>query len=143
MTRKELTMIEDDLKNLAAMTLAEAKNLFRDYFNCNPPKRSRSFYNYVIGYRMQELAFGGLSMDTKKLLLSFDTKAQSTKKKLLAPAGTSIIKNYKGKDYEIRILEHGFCFDGRHYKSLSGIAKKITGMRISGKVFFGFTERKR
>ena len=82
-------------------------------------------------------------MDTKKLLLSFDTKAQSTKKKLLAPAGTSIIKNYKGKDYEIRILENGFCFDGRHYKSLSGIAKNITGMRISGKVFFGFTERKR
>lgn len=136
-------MIEDDLKALARMTLPELKRLFSDYFNCKPPKRSRSFYNYMIGYRMQELAYGGLSMDSKKLLLSFNIKAQSTKKKLLAPAGTSIIKNYKGKDYEIRILENGFCFEGKHYKSLSGIAKKITGMRISGKVFFGFTERKR
>ena len=136
-------MIEDDLKALDAMTLPEAKKLFMEYFNCKPPKRSRSFYTYVIGYRMQELAYGGLSMDSRKLLLNFDIKSQSCKKKLLAPVGTSIVKNYKGRDYQIRILDNGFSFNGKHYRSLSGIAKKITGMKISGKVFFGFTERKR
>ena len=135
-------MIEDDLKALDAMTLPEVKQLFRDYFNCNPPKRCRSFFINTIGYRMQELAYGGLTTETKNFLIREEPSQPLTKRKLIAPVGTTIIKTYKGTDFNIRVLENGYELEGHHYKSLSGIARKITGMKISGKRFLGFTERK-
>lgn len=135
-------MIEDDLKALNAMTLPEAKRLFRDYFNCKAPKRSRSFFINAIGYRMQELAYGGLSTETKNFLIREETSQPATKRKLIAPVGTTIIKTYKGTDFNVRVLENGYELEGHHYKSLSGIARKITGMKISGKRFLGFAERK-
>ena len=135
-------MIEDDLKALCKMTLPEVKQVFGSYFNCKPPKRSRNFFINTIGYRMQELAYGGLSMETKNFLIREDISAPVPKKKLIAPVGTIIIKNYKGTDFHIRVLENGFDLNGQHYKSLSGVAKKITGMKISGKRFLGFKERK-
>lgn len=131
-------MIENELNALENMTLSEVKRLFYDYFNCPPPRRSRSFFIHTIGYRMQELAFGGLSMQTKNFLIKNNEKTAVPQKKLIAPVGTTIIKNYKGIDFQIRVLENGFDLNGQHYKSLSGIAKKITGMKISGRAFLGF-----
>ncbi len=134
-------MIEQELEKLNAMSLPEIKNLFLRYFNYKATARSKEFYLYKIAYRMQELEFGGLASSTKNLLIKMEVTPKAASKKSVAPIGTRIIKNYKGKDYEIRVTENGFDLDGQHFKSLSGMAKKITGMKISGNVFFGLGQR--
>lgn len=134
-------MIEEELEKLAAMSLVDLKKLFLRYFNCHPPLRAKDFYVTHIAYRMQELEFGGLSSATKELLAKMYAKDAKPKKQTVAPVGTKIIKNYKGQDYVIKVLESGYDLDGQHFKTLSGMAKKITGMKISGNAFFGLGQR--
>jgi len=129
-------MIETDIKQLNTMNTTELKKMFLRYFRYTPIKRGKEFYVSSIAYRMQELEFGGLPTTTKNLLIQMHTKTAPQKKKTIAPIGTRIIKTYKGQEYVVRVLENGFDLDGKHFKTLSGMAKKITGMKISGKVFF-------
>lgn len=51
--------------------------------------------------------------------------------------GTKIKRSYKGNIYEIEAVNNGYLYKGKLYKSLSGIAKEITGRNWNGKVFFG------
>lgn len=51
--------------------------------------------------------------------------------------GTEIIRKYKGETYRLRVVYGGFEMDNEFYKSLSAVAYKITGRRISGKEFWG------
>ena len=134
-------MIEEELNNLNTMSLVELKKLFLRYFNYHPPLRAKDFYVNHIAYRMQELEFGGLSAATKELLAKMYVKDSKPKKQMIAPVGTKIIKNYKGKDYVIRVLDNGYDLDGQYFKTLSSIAKKITGMKISGNVFLGLKQK--
>ncbi len=51
--------------------------------------------------------------------------------------GTKFIRSYKGIKYEVEVSEKGFIYNGKIYKSLSAIAKLITGTQWNGKLFFG------
>jgi DUF2924 family protein len=55
--------------------------------------------------------------------------------------GTILTRRYKGRTLQVEILEHGFAFDGRTYRSLSAVAKAVTGSHCSGHFFFGLTEK--
>ena len=103
--------------------------------------KTKEAYILKLSYRMQELEFGGLSSASRSFLSKISAKAPNVKKVAIAPIGTKIIKQYKGRDYVIRVLENGYDLDGQRFKSLSGMAKKITGMKISGSAFFGFNLR--
>jgi hypothetical protein len=50
--------------------------------------------------------------------------------------GTKFIRSYKGEKYEVEVVKDGFLFRGEIYKSLSAIARKITGAQWNGKIFF-------
>ena len=139
-------MIEEDLAKLNTMNINELKKLFLCYFNAHPTLKTKEAYileAYILklSYRMQELEFGGLSSASRSFLSKISAKAPNVKKVAIAPIGTKIIKQYKGHDYVIRVLENGYELDGQRFKSLSGMAKKITGMKISGSAFFGFNLR--
>ena len=63
---------------------------------------------------------------------------RSRKKNPMRLAGTKLYRVYRGKQYEVTIVrDKEFVFNGETYKSLSAIARKITGMRWNGKQFFG------
>lgn len=134
-------MIEEDLAKLNTMNISELKKLFLRYFNAHPTLKTKEAYILKLSYRMQELEFGGLSSASRSFLNKISAKAPNVKKVAIAPIGTKIIKQYKGRDYVIRVLENGYELDGQRFKSLSGMAKKITGMKISGSAFFGFNLR--
>jgi hypothetical protein len=59
----------------------------------------------------------------------------------LPKAGTTITKKYKGKTINVRVLEKGFAYDGKQYRSLSAVAKQITGSIWNGYLFFGLIKR--
>ena len=54
----------------------------------------------------------------------------------LPPPGTVLVRPYKGRTLQVRILTDGFAYQGRVYRSLSAVAKAITGSHCSGHLFF-------
>ena len=63
-------------------------------------------------------------------------KQPKWKDRRLLPVGTIITKHFKGRVLEILVTEDGFKYEGRTYKSISGLAMEITGYPVSGYVFF-------
>jgi len=104
-------------------------------------------------YRQQELEKGGLSPEAKirlqELIRKYDpinnksmringkkeSEAKLDKSRLPIP-GTVITRKYKGKLLEVKVLEKGFEFEGKSYRSLTGIVKQITGSQWNGYNFF-------
>ena len=83
---------------------------------------------------LRELRFGGLDAKTKSLLENMDNSIIPEKP---LPTGTEIIRKFKGETYRLRVVVGGFEMDNEFYKSLSAVAYKITGRKISGKEFWG------
>ncbi len=98
-------------------------------------------------YEKQKEFFGDLSNTSKKqldkLILNYEKdktinlKDVQKSKSQIFPVGTKLIREYKGQIYEVIILDNGYQYSGKIYKSLSAIANYITGTRWNGKVFFG------
>ena len=106
------------------------------------PLLSRELLVAAIAYRVQEIAFGGLRPQPQRQLRHF---AQQLKiggqirihaRPDLAP-GTRLVREWQGRSYQVMVLEDGFSWQGTHYRSLSAIAREITGTPWSGPLFFG------
>jgi hypothetical protein len=74
-------------------------------------------------------------------LASSDSKPKRDPR-LPAP-GTVLIRQYHGREIRVLVLDDGFEWDGRHFRSLSEAARHVTGSRWNGRLFWGLTERKR
>jgi hypothetical protein len=55
--------------------------------------------------------------------------------------GTILTRRYKGRTLQVEVREHGFAFDGQVYRSLSAVAKAVTGSHCSGHFFFGLAKK--
>jgi hypothetical protein len=102
----------------------------------------RSFLARAVAYRLQEKAFGGLKPSTRRLLarVAEETTAGSSPKKpqiRKAQSGTILIREWQGTAHRVTMLDDGVSFNGKHYRSLSEVAREITGSRWSGPRFFG------
>jgi hypothetical protein len=58
----------------------------------------------------------------------------------LPPAGTVISRHYKGEELRVTVLPEGFEFEGERFKSLSAVAKAVTGQHVNGRAFFKLTK---
>ena len=119
----------------------ELKQMWRQLFDKEPPGFSRSYLISRLAYRIQELAFGGLKPTTRAKLNALadalDPKA-ARKRVVNGPVvGTQLIREWRGTEHRVRVLADGFEWEGRRYKSLSAVARAITGTRWNGPVFFG------
>jgi hypothetical protein len=125
--------------DLEGKSLIEMKQLYNDIMP-SPLKThaSRDHLRPRLAYRLQELAFGGLSENAKSKLLKIaegdNPKKFANHSNLLA--GTKICKEWNGTQYEVEVLKDGFEHKGRKFKSLSAIAKVITGTKWNGLKFF-------
>lgn len=74
-----------------------------------------------------------------KLVEQYDQtqKVDNVSKALTITDGTKLVREFKGKRYSVTVIQNGYEFDGKKYKSLSAIANEITGTRWNGKKFFG------
>jgi Protein of unknown function (DUF2924) len=101
----------------------------------------RSFLTRAIIYRLQERAYGGLKPSTRRLLAraAEETATGSSKKPQtrMAHSGTILIREWQGKAHRVTMLDDGVSFKGKRYRSLSEVAREITGSRWSGPRFFG------
>jgi hypothetical protein len=91
---------------------------------------------------MQENSYGGLGTATRKRLrkLAAELEANPTANVVDMPRikpGTRLIREWHGEMHAVTTTEQGFNYAGKHYKSLSEVARFITGTRWSGPRFFG------
>jgi hypothetical protein len=100
-------------------------------------------------YFIQEQLFGGIdpkiTASLERIGETLVKAPESRKKKInynLPGNGAVIIKEWKGQRLEIRIIEGGFEYNGGKYKSLSLLAKTISGYAVSGPIFFGLRKSK-
>jgi Protein of unknown function (DUF2924) len=102
----------------------------------------RSFLIRAIAYRLQEQAFGGLKSSTRRQLarVAQETADGNSPKKpqsRKAGTGTILVREWQGNSHHVTVLDDGVALNGKRYRSLSEVAREITGSRWSGPRFFG------
>ena len=138
------------LAALKAMSVNELKAEWQALFDAPAPNNSRTFLEGRLAYRIQELTYGGPDKQTRRLLdlLADEVEGTLTRKAQIADprnpvVGTKLIREWDGVAHTVTVLREGFDWDGRRYKSLSAVARAITGTRWNGYRFFGLRERER
>ena len=115
-------------------------------FGREPPKHiSRKIMVRELAYQAQAEALGGLSPVTLNRLLRLAAMIKKDPATLLEASpqikpGTRLIREWKGEVHEITVLEDGVSHKGQRYRSLSEVARAITGTRWSGPAFFGLKQ---
>ena len=142
----------DVLGRLAALKTTatpDLKQQWRDLFGKEPPPYNRRFLESRLGYRIQELAYGGLKPETlarlEKLGEQFDGGKVAVRRIRgddRPPVGTRLIREYQGVEHVITVMRDGYEYQGRPYQTLSTIARAITGTRWNGWVFFGLKSQR-
>ena len=140
-------MSDQVLARLAALKTTptpKLKEQWRQLFESAPPAFNRRYLESRLAYRIQELAYGGLKPETvrrlEKLGEELDGGRVDVRKR---PAndrpisGTRLIREYQGVEHCVTVRDDDFEYQGRPYKSLSAIARAITGTQWNGLTFFG------
>ena len=138
------------LKQVAELANLDFRGLqarWRTLFGAKPPKASATYLRRRLAYRLQELAFGGLSEDARhrltEIAAALEHPEAGKRRKDLPVPGTRLVRQWNGARHEVTVTAEGFEYQGRPYRSLSAIARTITGTRWNGPAFFGLrTARK-
>jgi hypothetical protein len=130
------------LEALPALSPAELRSEWRRLYRSQPPRLSRDLLIRAIAYRMQELRYGGLSKTIKRKLVTLATAPQSEGEMVSEPVqkisrGARLVREWNGRTHSVTVQEEGFTYAGRSYRSLTAIAREITGAHWSGPRFFG------
>ncbi|NIY97355.1 MAG: DUF2924 domain-containing protein [Oceanospirillaceae bacterium] len=133
------------LAALKTTSTPDLKQQWRDLFDSEPPPFNRRYLESRLAYRIQELAYGGLKLETIRRLEMLGEELDGGDKKKRGMrldrdrpiTGTRLLREWQGVEYIVTVTADGFEWQGRPSKSLSAIARAITGTRWNGWVFFG------
>lgn len=149
--------IPEIIAELRAMTVPELVEQYEVVFGKPPRVKHRQWLWRRIAWKVQEQRLGGLSTVAKRRLdelisdLDLPLDGEGTKHGTLSgkgarqgdpPVGTTLTREWKGQEVQATSVEGGWEHDGVLYRSLSGVAKAVTGSHLSGRAWFGLTKRK-
>ena len=126
--------------DIEAMDRAALMTAWSDLFQSPVPKGlSQPFLRRFLAFEAQARRFGGLP---KRFLADLDRQADGKAARLdaaLKPGGR-LLREWNGVTHAVEVIDEGFRWNGRTYRSLSAVARAITGARWSGPRFFGLQE---
>jgi hypothetical protein len=145
---------------LQRMTVADLRVQYIELFGEETRSRNKTWLFRACAWRIQELAFGGLSerakQRAKEIVRECDVRPRhrdvvpplpGTNAKVISfqpePVsnnplpGTVLTREYKGREIRVRVLDAGYEYEGQPYRSLSAVAKAVTGSHWNGRAFFG------
>lgn len=128
---------------LETMPPADLQAAWDRHYGATAPSLSPDLLRRGLAYRLQEKKLGRLDRRTAASLARYDSEniptisMMSTGPKL--STGTKLIRDWHGVGHSVTVLDNGFEYDGKHWKSLTAIARHITGTKWSGPRFFGLT----
>ena len=135
--------LANDIASLSDLNTMSLRQRWAELFDIEPATRiSRDLLIRAIAWRMQEKAHGGLSKAAQHQLARHADEFRSLGSMSVSSGadykpGTKLIREWQGKVHEVVILDDGYIWSGKKYRSLSEIARGITGTRWSGPRFFG------
>jgi hypothetical protein len=148
----ELSTAQNAVAKLTAleqMDHAALRAEWRRLYRAHPPKRvTRDLLMLAVAWKIQEQAYGGLGAATKRRLadlaetLERDGDVKRSRVARVRP-GAKLVREWRGETHTVIVCEDGFEWKGRHWRSLSVVARKITGGHWSGPRFFGLKEKAR
>ena len=133
---------------LASLATPELRRRWQQLYRVEPPARlSRDLLIRGVAYQLQERALGGLTPSTKRKLRTFGRKLKTGSQATLAPGlslkpGSKLVREWRSRSHTVTVLEDGFGYAGQRYRSLTKIARAITGAHWSGPRFFGLNTAK-
>ena len=134
------------IAGLKAKSLPELREVWRELFDREPPVLGRRYLEDRLSYQLQVLHHGGLSDRARRkldaLVDQLDPKAARRRDPGRPIAGTQLRREWKGVEHTATVLTEGYEWQGRPYRSLSAIARAITGTRWNGLVFFGLKSQR-
>ena len=146
-------MTDTVLARLAALKTTptlDLKRQWRDLFEKEPPPYNRRYLESRLAYRIQELAYGGLKPETIRRLEALGEQLDGGNvvlRRIRADAkpisGTRLIREWQGVEHVVTVVVDGFDHEGRRYRSLSSVARAITGTQWNGPLFFGLRAARR
>ena len=132
-----------EIEQLQRSPTAEIRQRWVTLMGSEPKQLGRNYLIRRLAYRLQELAFGGLSREARAQLSAKPKKQPARLRASKLKPGTRLVRQWHGRRYEVVVLENGFSYEGQEYRSLSAVARAITGSYWSGNRFFGLTPRKK
>jgi Protein of unknown function (DUF2924) len=145
------TLLRTRLDRLQDLDGAALREEWRRLCRSEPPRISRDLLMRAVAYRLQELEFGGLPKWARQNLAGATPNARPSNRtegiskpaELRLKPGARLVREWRGRTHTVMALDDGFEFEGRLYRSLTQIAREITGAHWSGPRFFGLQDRKR
>lgn len=123
-----------DVAALVAMSLADLRVEWERRYGPAPRHRSADLLRRVLAWRIQADICGGFDAATRRMIEN-EGPVQP------APAaGMRLAREWAGKRHEVVVIENGVVYDGATYRSLSAVARHITGMNWNGPRFFGMRQ---
>lgn len=139
-----MTPILTEVAELRALSVSDLKARWNELSGAQPACYNRRALEDRLAYRIQELALGGLKSSTLKRLEALgdsldggDRRLRRVRADLIPVPGTRLVREWKGVEHTVTITHDGFEYQGQPYKSLSRIARRVTGTSWNGLVFFG------
>ena len=137
-----MNRIEADLNALASLSPAQLRAKWASIDRKPAPAVPASLLNRLLAQRLQERRYGALpALVGRELarLASDATGAEPTRSRIELTPGTRLVREWNGRTISVEVLETGFAFEDRTWRSLSEIARHVTGAHWSGPRFFGLT----
>lgn len=129
------------LRQIIELENQSAEQLRQTYNKIMPKKcpvnAKKEYLKPRIAYRLQELAFGGLSEESRLKLLKLSRNINAIGQHSDLIPGTKICREWSGIIHQVEVLKDCFEYQGQKFKSLSAIAQRITGTKWNGPKFFG------
>jgi Protein of unknown function (DUF2924) len=131
---------------LNELTAQQLRDEWRRLYRGQPPRLSRDLLIRTVAYRMQELAYGGLSKATQRKLDALTKELKGKGSIVVTPGlslrpGTRLVREWRGRTHTVAVTEDGFEYAGKTFPSLTKIAHAITGAHWSGPRFFGLIRK--
>lgn len=151
----------DEIEKLRNLSVAELRARYLELFGEETTSRNKDYLFKRIAYRLQEKKYGGLSPATiaRAMTLAQDAPIRRrlpasveapgargappsrARDSRLPPPGAELRRVWNGVEHVVTVTEDGFLYGGKRYKSLSRIAREITGTRWNGYGFFGLLQK--
>ena len=124
-----------DLASIPSLSRTELLERWRQDWGKEPPKYvSRRLLELSAAWHLQCRMYGGPDRELRRLLRG--NSGTGSAKPTIKP-GTRLVREWNGRTHHVEVLDKGYCWNDRTYRSLSSIAKAITGAHWSGPRFFG------
>jgi len=140
---KEREKLSAETAGIESLDLSQLRARWKLLYEIEaPPHLSRDLLRRAVAYRMQENVLGGLKPATSRLLRRVAEDARVRKPTKVVPTrkvgpNAILIREWGGTRHEVTVLRNGAMFRGKRYRSLSQVARVITGSHWSGPLFFG------